>query len=81
MLGKHNADMSFALTDKELDEVNRQVITYGIKEFERDHPEYKTIDPIDYAVLYSTYHVGGLRPNGTRNGKRIKRTRENPKAV
>ena len=78
---KHNADMTFALTDKELDEVNRQVITYGIKEFERDHPEYKTIDPIDYAVLYSTYHVGGLRPNGTRNGKRIKRTRENPKAV
>ena len=78
---KHNEDMAFALTDEELDQINRQVITYGIKEFERDHPEYKTINPMDYAVLYSTYHVGGLRPNGTRNGKRIKRTSENPKAV
>ena len=78
---KHNKDMAFALTDEELDQVNRQVITYGMKEFERDHPEYKTINPMDYAVLYSAYHVGGLRPDGTRNGKRIKRTPENPKAV
>ena len=78
---KHNQDMAFALTDEELDEVNRQVITYGMKEFDRDHPEYQATNPMDYAVLYSAYHVGGLRPDGTRDGKRIKRTPENPKAV
>ena len=78
---KHNEDMAFALTDEELDEVNRQVITYGMKEFDRDHPEYQATNPMDYAVLYSAYHVGGLRPDGTRDGKRIKRTPENPKAV
>jgi hypothetical protein len=52
-----------------------------MKEFDRDHPEYQATNPMDYAVLYSAYHVGGLRPDGTRDGKRIKRTPENPKAV
>ena len=35
----------------------------------------------DKAILYSAYHVGGLRPDSYRDNKKIKRTPDNPKAV
>mgnify|MGYP003115408629 CR=1 FL=1 len=78
---KHGTDMQWALTDQELDEVNKHILTKSIDKFNKEYPEYTKVDPLDYAVLYSAYHNGGLKPDGFLKGKRIKRTPENPKAI
>jgi len=70
------------LTDEELNEINiKGILDVGIREFEQQFPEFKNIPVEDKAVLYSAYHLGGLRPDGVLNKKKIKRTPENPKAV
>ena len=70
------------LTDEELSEINiKGILDVNMREFEKQFPEFKDVPTEDKAVLYSAYHVGGLRPDGILKGKRIKRTPENPKAV
>ena len=70
------------LSNEELEEINiKGVLDVGIREFERQFPEFKNVPVEDKAVLYSAYHLGGLRPDGVLNDKKIKRTPENPKAV
>ena len=75
-------DNPLNLTDEELSEINvKGILDVGMTEFEENFPEYKDTPAEDKAVLFSAYHIGGLRPDGFRDGKRIKRTPDNPKAV
>ena len=53
-------DPNFMLTDEELDEVNTVVLNKKYNEFEKAFPIYKNIDPLDKAVMYSAYYLGGL---------------------
>ncbi len=53
-------DPNFMLTDDELDEVNKIVLNTKYNEFEKRFPNYKKVNPIDKAVLYSAYHLGAL---------------------
>ena len=53
-------DPDFMLTDEELDEVNSVVLNKKYNEFEKAFPIYKNIDPLDKAVMYSAYYLGGL---------------------
>ena len=70
------------LTNEELSEINiKGILDVGMREFEKQFPEYKNVPVEDKAILYSAYHVGGLRPDSYRDNKKIKRTPDNPKAV
>ena len=53
-------DPNFMLTDDELDEVNKIVLNTKYNQFEKRFPNYKKVNPIDKAVLYSAYHLGAL---------------------
>ena len=53
-------DPNFMLTDDELDEVNKVVLNTKYNQFEKRFPNYKKVNPIDKAVLYSAYHLGAL---------------------
>ena len=60
-IGKQvQTDPNFMLTDEELDEVNTVVLNKKYNEFEKAFPIYKNIDPLDKAVMYSAYYLGGL---------------------
>jgi hypothetical protein len=60
-IGKQvQTDPNFMLTDEELDEVNTVVLNKKYNEFEKAFPMYKNIDPLDKAVMYSAYYLGGL---------------------
>lgn len=51
---------NFMLTDDELDEVNKIVLNTKYNQFEKRFPNYKKVNPLDKAVLYSAYHLGAL---------------------
>ena len=53
-------DPNFMLTDDELDEVNKIVLNTKYNQFEKRFPNYKKVNPLDKAVLYSAYHLGAL---------------------
>ena len=53
-------DPNFMLTDDELDEVNKVVLNTKYNQFEKRFPNYKKVNPLDKAVLYSAYHLGAL---------------------
>jgi len=53
-------DPNFMLTDDELDEVNKIVLNTKFNQFEKRFPNYKKVNPLDKAVLYSAYHLGAL---------------------
>jgi biotin operon repressor len=53
-------DPNFMLTDDELDEVNKIVLNTKYNQFEKKFPNYKKVNPLDKAVLYSAYHLGAL---------------------
>ena len=53
-------DPNFMLTDDELDEVNKIVLNTKYNEFEKRFPNYKKVNPLDKAVLYSAYYLGAL---------------------